>query len=338
MTGRDEAGPRGMIGRNSGGHVMKFRVMCAAAALTALVQPSAAQQFPSQMVRIVVPFSAGSNTDAQARIIADRLAQMWKQQVIVENRPGIAGTASVAKSAADGYTLMLTSSGHPVANVISPTAPFDPVKDFAGVTQVSVVSASFVVPPELPANNLKEFITLAQKSPGKLNFASAGTASTSYLAGEIFKQVAKVNLVHVPYKGAPEALNSILRNDTQVYFASTTYSPELITSKKIKVLAVSSAKRAPRLPDIPTASESGLSGYVYDSWFGVMAPAGVPAAILNKVSADIASALRMPDVAKAIDNQGLVVATQSPAEFDKLIQSEASRYGKILRDAGVGAK
>ena len=213
---------------------MKFRVLCAAGVLAAMVQPSAAQQYPNQMVRIVVPFSAGSNTDAQARIIADKLSQMWKQQVIVENRPGIAGTASVAKSAADGYTLMLTSSGHPVANVISPAANFDPVKDFAGVTQVSAVSAAFVVPPELPANNLKEFIALAQKSPGKMNFASAGTASTSYLAGEIFKQVAKVNLVHIPYKGAPEALNSILRNDAQVYFGSTTFSPDLITSKKIK--------------------------------------------------------------------------------------------------------
>ncbi len=200
---------------------MKFRVICAAAMLAAMGQPSAAQQYPNQIVRIVVPFSAGSNTDAQARIIADKLSQMWKQQVIVENRPGIAGTASVAKSAPDGYTLMLTSSGHPVANVISPSANFDPVKDFAGVTQVSAVSAAFVVPPELPANNLKEFIALAQQSPGKMNFASAGTASTSYLAGEIFKQVAKVNLVHIPYKGAPEALNSILRNDAQVYFGSS---------------------------------------------------------------------------------------------------------------------
>jgi tripartite-type tricarboxylate transporter receptor subunit TctC len=316
---------------------MSFRIVCAAAVLAAIAQPASAQQYPSQPVRMVVPFSAGSNTDAQARILADKLSQMWKQQVIVENRPGIAGTASVAKSPADGYTLMLTSSGHPVANVISPTAPFDPVKDFAGVTQVSAVSASFMVPPELPANNLKEFIALAQKNPGKLNFGSAGTASTSYLAGEIFKQVAKVNLVHVPYKGAPEAMNSILRNDTQVYFASATFSPDLIESKKIKVLAVSGAKRAPRLPDVPTASESGLPDYVYDSWFGVMAPAGVPAAILNKVSADIASVLRLPDVVKAVDNQGLVVATQSPAAFDKLIQSEADRYGKILRDAGVGA-
>jgi tripartite-type tricarboxylate transporter receptor subunit TctC len=315
---------------------MNLRIACAAMALAAVMQPASAQQYPSQPVRIVVPFSAGSNTDAQARILADKLSQMWKQQVIVENRPGIAGTASVAKSAADGYTLMLTSSGHPVANVISPTAPFDPVKDFAGVTQVSVVSASFVVPPELPANNLKEFIALAQKSPGKMNFGSAGTASTSYLAGEIFKQVAKVNLVHVPYKGAPEAMNSILRNDTQVYFASTTYSPDLVTSKKIKVLAVSGAKRAPNFPDVPTAAESGLPDYVYDSWFGVMAPAGTPPAILNKVAADIAAVLKLPDVAKAVNNQGLVVATQTPAEFDKLIASEAARYGKILREAGVG--
>src|SRR5262245_44794517 len=239
------------------------------AVLMAAASGVAAQEatpYPNQIVRIVVPFSAGSNTDGQARIIADKLSELWKQQVIVENRPGIAGTASVAKSPADGYTLMLTSSGHPVANVISPTAPFDPVKDFAGVTQVSVVSAAFVVPTELPANNLKEFVALAQKSSGKMNFGSAGTASTSYLAGEIFKQVAKVNLVHVPYKGAPEALNSILRNDTQVYFASATFSPDLITSKKIKVLAVSSGKRAPNFPDIPTASESGLPEYVYDSW------------------------------------------------------------------------
>ena len=308
-----------------------------AAASAASAQPRDAAQYPTQRVTIIVPFGAGSNTDAQARILADKLSTMWKQQVIVENRPGIAGTAGVAKSAPDGYTLMLTSSGHPVANVISPSAPFDPVKDFAGITQVSAIPASFVVPPDLPANNLKEFIALAHNSAGKLNFASAGTASTSYLAGEIFKQVAKVSLVHVPYKGTPEAMNSIMRNDTQLYFASPTFSPDLITIKKIKVLAVSGEKRVPRLPDVPTAKEAGLPDYVYNSWFGVMAPAGTPAAILNKVSTDIANVLRLPDVAKAIDNQGLVVVTQSPTEFDRLIASEAQRFGKILRDAGVGA-
>jgi len=309
-----------------------------AAVWAALPLPAAAQQYPAQVVRIVVPFGAGSNTDAQARILADKLSTMWKQQVIVENRPGIAGTASVAKAAPDGYTLMLTSSGHPVANVISPAAPFDPVKDFAGVTQVSAVPASFVVPPDLPADSLKELIALFQKNPGKMNFASAGTASTSYLAGEIFKQVAKVNIVHVPYKGTPDAMNSIMRDDTQLYFASPTYSPDLITTKKIKVLAMSGERRLPRFPDIPTANEAGLPDYVYDSWFGVMAPAGTPDAILSKVATDIASVLRQPDVAKAIDNHGLVVVTQSPAEFTKLIAAEAARYGKILREAGVGQK
>src|SRR3954454_11662542 len=147
------------------------------AVVAALSLPAAAQQYPSQVVRIVVPFGAGSNTDAQARILADTLSTMWKQQVIVENRPAIAGTASVAKAAPDGYTLMLTSSGHPVANVISPSAPFDPVKDFAGITQVSSVPAALIAPPDLPANNVKEFIALAKERPGKLNFSSAGTTS-----------------------------------------------------------------------------------------------------------------------------------------------------------------
>src|SRR5262249_58865209 len=160
-------------------------------------------QYPNQIVRIVVPFSAGSNTDGQARIIADKLSELWKQQVIVENRPGVAGTASVAKAPADGYTLMLTSSGHPVANVITRSAPFDPVKDFAGVTQTTSVPAALVVPLEFQAKSVSDFIALARQKPGTLNFSSAGTASTSYLAGEVFKQVAKIDIVHIPHKGAP---------------------------------------------------------------------------------------------------------------------------------------
>jgi tripartite-type tricarboxylate transporter receptor subunit TctC len=293
--------------------------------------------YPNQLVRIVVPFSAGSNTDGQARIIADKLAEIWKQQVIVENRPGVAGTASVAKAAADGYTLMLTSSGHPVANVINRSAPFDPVKDFAGVTQTTVVPAALVVPLELPAKTVSDFIALARQKPGTLNFSSAGTASTSYLAGEVFKQVAKIDIVHIPHKGAPEAMTSILRNDSQLYFASANSTTELYEAKKIGIIAVSSGKRFPPLPNVPTVKEAGLADYEYDSWFGVLAPAGVPKPILNKVSRDIAGVLRLPDVAEKMKAQGLVVATQSPDEFDGLIRSEAERYGKILRDAGVGA-
>ena len=312
----------------------------AAAALLAAGSAACAQdaaQYPHQLVRIVVPFSAGSNTDGQARIIADKLSDLWKQQVIVENRPGVAGTASVAKSTPDGYTLMLTSSGHPVANVITRSAPFDPVSDFAGVTQTTAVPAALVTPPDLPAKTVTDFIALARQKPGSLNFASAGTASTSYLAGEVFKQVARINIVHLPHKGAPEAMTSILRNDSQLYFVSANLSTELIEAKKIGVLAVSSGKRFPQLPNVPTVKESGVPDYEYESWFGVMAPAGVAKPILAKASQDIARVLRMPDVADKMKAQGLVVVTQSPEEFDALIKSEAERYGRILRDAGVGA-
>jgi tripartite-type tricarboxylate transporter receptor subunit TctC len=308
-----------------------------AAGLAAVSGAAAQDAYPSQLVRIVVPFSAGSNTDGQARIIADKLSELWKQQVIVENRPGVAGTASVAKSAADGYTLMLTSSGHPVANVITRSAPFDPVKDFAGVTQTTSVPAALVVPLEFQGKTVSDFITLARQKPGTLNFSSAGTTSTSYLAGEVFKQVAKIDIVHIPHKGAPEAMTSILRNDSQLYFASANSTTELYEAKKIGIIAVSSGKRFPPLPNVPTVKESGLAGYEYDSWFGVLAPAGVPKPILNKVSQDIARVLRLPDVAEKMKTQGLVVATQSPDEFDAMIKSEAERYGKILRDAGVGA-
>src|ERR1043166_6303954 len=305
--------------------------------ISAAACPAFAQDYPNQRVPIVVPFSAGSNTDGQARIIADKLTEIWKRPVVVENRTGIPGTASVAKAAPDGYTLMLTSSGHPVANVITRSAPFDPVKDFAGVTQTTAVPAALVVPPSLAAKNTAEFIALARQKPGTLNFASAGTASTSYLAGEVFKQVAKIDMIHVPYKGAPEALTAVMRNDAQIYFASATFSNDLVTTGNIRVLAVSGDMRFPPMADLPTVKESGLPGYSYESWFGVMAPAGVPKPVLNKASADIARVLRLPDVVEKVKSLGLVVVTQTPGEFDALIKSEAERYEKILRDAGVGA-
>jgi tripartite-type tricarboxylate transporter receptor subunit TctC len=297
-----------------------------------------AQSYPSQRVTIVVPFSAGSNTDGQARIIADKLTDLWHQPVIVENRPGLPGTAAVAKAAPDGYTLMLTSSGHTVIDVLNKSLTFDAIKDFAGVTQTTSVPAALVVPPALPANNVTELIALAKQQRGALNFASAGTASTSYLAGEVFKQIAKIDMVHVPYKGTPEAMTSIIRNDAQIFFGSANLSTELIEGGKIKILAVSSDTRFPPLPNVPTVKESGLPDYAYDSWFGVMAPAAVPRPILDKVSTDIARVLHMPDVAEKMKNQGLVVVTQSPEKFDEMIKSESQRYSKILRDAGVGAK
>jgi tripartite-type tricarboxylate transporter receptor subunit TctC len=297
--------------------------------------PAASEQaYPNQVVRIVVPFSAGSITDGLARILADKLAEVWKQQVIVENRPGLPGTTGVAKSPPDGYTLMLTSNGHTIAGAINKNIQFDPVKDFAGVARVASVPLVAIVPPEFAAKTLNDFITLAKEKPGQLNFSSAGVASTSYLSAEIFKQDAKINIVHIPYKGAPEATTAVIRNDAQMYFAPIPATQELSSTGKVRAIAINSAKRVPQLPDVPTIAET-LPNYKYESWFGVLAPAGTPQPILTKVSEDIAKVLEMPDVKEKLLAQGSIPAPTTPSEFDAINKSDTERYGKILKEAGI---
>jgi len=295
---------------------------------------ASAQAYPNQVVRIIVPFSAGSITDGLARILADKLSDLWKQQVIVENRPGLPGTTAVAKSAPDGYTLMLTSNGHTIASAINKSIQYDPVKDFAGVSRVAAVPLVAIVPPDFPGKTLKDFIAAANEKPGQLNFSSAGIASTSYLSAEILKQDAKINIQHVPYKGAPEATTAVIRNDVQMYMAPIPSTQELTATGKVKALAINSAKRVPQLPDVPTVAET-LPNYKYESWFGVLAPAGTPQAILTKVSEDIAKVLEMPDVREKLLAQGSIPSPTTPAEFDAINKSDTERYGKILKDAGI---
>src|SRR5262245_64614912 len=204
-----------------------FRKFCLAfgavalgcSALLSQTPEAVAQSYPNRTVTIVVPFGAGSITDSLARVLADKLGAMWQQTVVVENRPGLPGTTAVAKSAPDGYTLMLTSNGHTIAGVINKGIQFDPVKDFAGVSNVANVPMVMIVPPNLPAKNLKEFIALVREKPGQINFSSAGVASTSFLSAEIMRQDAHLNMVHVPYKGSPEAVTAVVRGDAQMYFA-----------------------------------------------------------------------------------------------------------------------
>ena len=295
---------------------------------------ASAQAYPNQVVRIVVPFSAGSITDGLARILADKLGELWKQQVIVENRPGLPGTTAVAKSAPDGYTLMLTSNGHAIASAINKNIQFDPVKDFAGVSRVAAVPLVAIVPPGFPGKTLKDFIALANEKPGQLNFSSAGVASTSYLSAEILKQDAKINIQHVPYKGAPEATTAVIRNDVQMYMAPIPATQELSATGKVKAIAINSAKRVPQLPDVPTVAET-LPNYKYESWFGVLAPAGTPQPILTKVSEDIAKVLEMHDVREKLLAQGSIPSPTTPSEFDAINKADTERYGKILKDAGI---
>src|SRR3981189_261092 len=304
------------------------------AGLLASAFGAAAQTYPNQVVRIVVPFSAGSITDGLARILADKLSEMWKQQVIVENRPGLPGTTAVAKSAPDGYTLMLTSNGHTIASAINKSIQYDPVKDFAGVSRVAAVPLVAIVPPDFPGKTLKDFIAAANEKPGQLSVSSGGVASTSYLSAEILKQDAKINIQHVPYKGAPEATTAVIRNDVQMYMAPIPATQELSATGKVKAIAITSAKSVPPLPDVPTVAET-LPNYKYESWFGVLAPAGTPQPILTKVSEDIAKVLEMPDVREKLLAQGSIPATTTPAQFHAIHKSDTERYGKSLKDAGA---
>jgi tripartite-type tricarboxylate transporter receptor subunit TctC len=194
-----------------------------------------------------------------------------------------------------------------------------------------------IVPADLPAKTLKEFIALASASPGKLNFSSAGIASTSFLSAEIFRQQAKINIVHVPYKGVPDATTAVIRGDVQLYFAPIPNARELSTAGKVRALAINSDKRAPQLPDVPTIAEAAVPDYKYESWFGLMAPAGTPRGILTKVSQDTATVLAMADVREKLTAYGSVPAPTTPEQFDAIIKSDTERYGKVLRDAGVAA-
>lgn len=291
-----------------------------------------AQAYPNQTVRIVVPFSAGSATDILARIVADKLSAKWSQTVLVENRPGIPGTTAVAKSAPDGYTLMMTSNGHTIAGVINKSLTFDPVKDFSGVTPVASVPVVLIVPPDSPAKTAKEFIDLAKANPGKFNFASPGPASATFIAAAMFKEAAKIDLVHVPYKGAPEAVTSVVRGDTQMYFTPINVGAELVQAGKVRALAVATATRNPTMKDTPTLGESALPGFKYDSWFGLLAPAGTPREVIAKVNRDVAEILKTDDIKAKFAAQGVEAMAMTPDAFDKIIAADTAKLAEMFKD------
>jgi len=311
-----------------------LRVLCLAAvslaASIAMLLPAAAQTYPSQRVTIVVPFGPGSVTDIMARILAEETSKIWGQQVIVENRPGLAGTAGVAKAAPDGHTLMLTSNGHTVAALVNKNVPFDPVKDFSGITRVSSVPLFLIANPELPAKDLKEIIALAKQKPGTLNFSSPGLANTTFIPSAQFRRAAKIDIVHIPFKSAPDAVTAVVRGDAQLYFAPVNLAKELAEGGKVRAIAAATAERIPDLPNVPTFKEAGLD-LVYDSWFGLMAPAGVPRDVISKINHDVVGILKTPEVAAKIKAQYAVPVTDTPEQFDKTIRDETAELTEIFK-------
>jgi tripartite-type tricarboxylate transporter receptor subunit TctC len=310
-----------------------------AAALMALTAEAGAQAaYPSDSVKIIVPFGAGSVTDSLARALADKLGPVWKQTVVVENRPGLPGTTSVARAQPDGYTLMVTSNGHVIAKTLNKNVSFDPVADFAGITRLVEVPFVMIVPPTLPAKTFKEFVELAKKEPGKHNFSSAGVASTTFLAGETLRQAAGLDLVHVPFKGVPEAVTAVLRGDVSFYFSPIPDATSQAEAGKVRMLAISSPTRSKDVPDVPTIVESGVPSFKYASWFGLMAPRGTPKEIVDKINADARAVLKEPDVITRLATLGSLPSPNSPAEFDALIKSDEQAYAELLAKAGIQAK
>jgi tripartite-type tricarboxylate transporter receptor subunit TctC len=293
-----------------------------------------AASYPSQIVTLAVPFSAGSMTDILARSVAEKLSERWKQNVVVENRPGIAGTAGVAKAPADGTTLMLTSNGHTVIKAVNPNVTFDPVKDFAAISQVASTPSILIVTPDGPYKTLKELIDAAKAKPGALNYSSAGLGSSTGIAAELLKQVTKTEMVAVPHRGLPESQTSVIRGDVAMAFTFFNVGGDLIQGGKLRAVAVTGTKRMSQLPDVPTFAEAGLPEFNYDSWFGLMAPAGTPKAIVDKVSKDIAAALQSPEMKARFDPQGADLVSSTPEKFAEVVRSDTERYASLFPKQG----
>jgi len=310
-------------------------LFAAVAALLVSTGMGLAQDYPTQRVTVVVPFGAGSVTDILARIFAEEMHRRWGQQVIVENRPGLAGTAGVAKATPDGYTLMVTSNGHTVASLVTKTAPFDPVKDFSGITRLGSVPFVLIVNPNGPAKTLKELIAVGKAQPGKLSFSSPGLASTTFIAGALFRKAAGLDLLHVPFKSAPDAVTAVVRGDADMYFAPVNLSKEMAEGGKVLAIAAATAQRLPDMPSVPTFTQEGLP-FVYDSWFGLLAPAGVPRPILDKVSQDWVAALQTPEMQGKLKSQFMIGVSDRPESFDKTIRAETANLTQVFKESKIG--
>ena len=292
-------------------------------------------------MRIIVGFTPGGGPDITARYIAQRLGESWKQQVIVENRPGAGGTLAagmVARAPADGYTLLSVSSAHAAAAAIYPKLPYDTLKDLAGITQTGSSKYVLVVAPSLGARSLKELLAAARAKPGRLNFSSAGVGSGTHFAAEIFKAMAAIDVVHVPFKGIPEALSETLAGRVQFFMAPIANSVNHVRDGRLAGLGVSSLKRDPLLPDVPTIDEAGVAGYESELWFGLLTASGVPRAVLSRLSSETRKILSDPETRARWTPIGIEPRPTLPDEFDHLVRDEVARFTNIARSSNIRAE
>jgi tripartite-type tricarboxylate transporter receptor subunit TctC len=302
------------------------------------VRADAAADYPNKPIRFIVPFSPGAGTDATARLVAEKISVTLGQQVVADNRTGAAGSIGVdlaAKAPPDGYTICFISGSHAVDAATNPKLPYDLTRDLQPIMQFTTLFYVLSVNPTVPAKSVKELIAMARQSPGKLNFGSSGTGGLEHMAGELFKHLAGVNLTHVPYKGAANVVIALLSNDVQIGFTTNFSVRPHVATGRLRVLAITAANRSPALPDTPTIAEAGVPGYRVDQWYGAITGAKVPRAIVMKLNAAMADAMKAPDLVKRVALDGSTPVGSTPEQFGAHIKSEIAKWRKLEKDAGL---
>lgn len=313
----------------------------AAAASTVVSEAPAASRepaYPVRPVRFVVPFTAGSATDIMARVITVRLAERWSQPVVVENRPSAGGIVAgriVAEATPDGHTLMAIGSAFAGSAALYSKLPYDPVKDFAGITQTATTPLVLVVSPALGVKSVVELVALAKQKPGQINFASTGLGSGPHYATELFKLVAGVGAVHVPYRGSPEALTDTISVRVHFFMSPILAAMPLIKAGRVQALGVTTRERAPSLPEVPTIAEAGVPGYEYQGWYGLLVPGKTPRALIERLAREVHGILELTEVKERIATQGATAKASTPQAFERLIHEEIATRRKVWQTAGV---
>ena len=300
-----------------------------------------AQSYPSRPVRIIVPQSPGASTDITARLVAQGLNEAFKQPVIVDNRPGssgIAGTELVARAAPDGYTLMVVASSFSINPALGRKLPYDSIRDFTTVTQLSKFPNMLAAHPSTPVKTLQDVMALAKAKPGQVTYASAGVATGTHMTAELLRYMTKIDLLHVPYKGGGPAMTAAMGGQTQLIVATSVGLLPHVRAGKLRAIAVTSAKRSAAAPDIPTIAESGVPGYEHEPWNGMFGPAGMPKAVLARVNAEVVRVLHAPEAKKVLEGDGADIVGNSPEQFGAVLKAEIAKWTKVAKAAGIKAE
>jgi tripartite-type tricarboxylate transporter receptor subunit TctC len=316
--------------------ILLLMVFCGATAAA-----MGAERYPAKPIRMVVPFPPGAASDFLARVLGQKLNELYGEQIVIDNRPGaggIVGSTLVAKGVPDGYTLGMVGQPHLMQPLLQKEPPYRPLDDIVCVTQVASLPNVLVVSPQLPVKSVSDVIALAKSKPGTLNFGSAGIGSSSHIAGEALKAAAGINIVHVPFKLLPDIFAEMLAGRVQLYMFPLPAVMPMLKDSKLHVVAVGTPQATPSLPGVPTMSDSGLPGFTSESWFGIVAPAGLPRATVMQLNHDIAKLLATAEIKERFLRQGATPAYGTPEEFKKLMQTEYVKYQKLVKDAGISSQ